>query len=1395
MKKALTLFFWLLVLLLLAAVCWGIALWNDWPPGAALFLFIGALGLYFLGQFLWRLIIGWRERSRTATPVEKPPLEVSAESALKHKWREAIALLKGSNLRRYGNPLYVLPWFMVIGRSGSGKTTALTRARLSSPLRKVNPAAEVEHTLNLEWWYFDKAIVLDTAGRYIAPEEIEADRAEWDKMLDFLGHYRAKEGLNGLMITIQADRLLNPDPDALAEEGRVIRMRIEQLIRLFDKRFPVYVLVTKCDLLYGMEAWSQLLPAGMLDQAMGYVDNEPGEEKTNETAFLDDAFLHLGTRLKRLQLAIMQRLEGSDPALLLFPSELARLQAPLKTFLRHALGDSPYLESPLVRGVFFSSGLQQGGAISAVMSDIAPQEPPHEPVLKGLFLHDLFDRVLPTDRYLLRPAAIVNHWRRISRRLGLTAWLLLMVAAAGYLSFSFVHELNTLNKMRDMYPQQLVLNGQLKHDVEALEKFRGFAYWLEKRDAQSANRLLAYNEQIVAVERRIKDNYVAMFRKYILPGLDDAFSKKVQQVVQQRLNDQLADYIQTQVRRINLVQARLAGASHEQLRAMPPLSGNVLFEMDPNMSPEAASHFNDMYVALLAWQPNDLFRQQRLAQLQAELKQIALNSSSLDWIVAWANAQPDLRRVELVDFWRGSRRPDGLPLVPTAFTRDGKARIDDFMQEVRKSAPNIASFDEKLAAFHGWYAFEKLQIWRNFAWNFSQGETTLNGENEWRGALGRLTGGDSPYQQLVNRLAGEFKDLPVEQRPSWLALNQRLFEIRNRAQQMALLTVPGTINDIGGKLLKDMASGGQAAQARAEFNAQLAAIKLYQAYAQALKQAVDDSVISPAKATKVASDFHSYDNDPNVKSALQIAYARLADLRRTIGATGQPDDEVVWSMLAGQLQVAVRYVDRQASCTLQKDWESKVLAPLQTSTGMPEVADKLYGDAGTLWAYLNGPAKPFIQRGPDAYGLNETLGQSVPFSVDFLPFINGAISRQVDQKVAKQEQKIAQQRAELDAQQQKQALQNQVKNDDAQLATLSATADKLRAASYPVTVTGLPSGLNAGAKANVLGTLLTVQCAAGSLRLNNLNFAVAESFNWSQQSCGDTTLQIKLPSFTLTRRYPGPQGFVAFLRDFQKGAHNFSADDFAASKAQLDSVAVSQITLRYRLAGQDLLLKQVAQLAQLEDDIAKAQADKQEATQALAALEQQQTQSKLQGLTVQDGAMTVKVPGRIGQCWNDEVKPAKPAKSVRQIIDELVAGKLAADASAKQAPAAPSGKGGLVTGALPASATVLQAALANAEQWLAKDGRYTVQISVSKGAHSAEARLKKFAEQVNGQQLLAYPAKRGGFVIAYGNAGSQDEANRLRAGLPAELQAFGPLVKSSQAMRAELVELRLYPAS
>ena len=96
-------------------------------------------------------------------------------------------ILRKSRLRRrFGNPLYALPWYLVIGESGSGKTTAVKNSNLHSPVSDLGRTAGISATRTCDWWFFEEAIILDTAGRYTIREDEDWTRTNGNGFLSFL---------------------------------------------------------------------------------------------------------------------------------------------------------------------------------------------------------------------------------------------------------------------------------------------------------------------------------------------------------------------------------------------------------------------------------------------------------------------------------------------------------------------------------------------------------------------------------------------------------------------------------------------------------------------------------------------------------------------------------------------------------------------------------------------------------------------------------------------------------------------------------------------------------------------------------------------------------------------------------------------------------------------------------------------------------------------------------------------------------------------------------------------------------------------------------------------------------------------------------------------------------
>ncbi len=478
--KLLKIFLVVSIVILITLLVFGLVLSLDWPWWVGLFILLAIVGLCIGFLFLRKIWLRRREQNFVQDVINQDEHHLKTLKGkerdelkeLQDKWKEAIEALRRSHLRKYGNPLYVLPWYLVIGESGSGKTTAIKSARLSSTFAEVSRTSGISGTRNCDWWFFEQAIILDTAGRWTIPIDEGRDKEEWKKFLNLLTKYRKREPINGVSVTIAADKLLEASPKTLEEDGRNIRSRIDELMRVLGFKFPIYVLVTKCDLIQGMTEFCDFLPEKSLDQPMGLINQDLS---TDVIAFQKRTINTIDERLRNLRLLLLHQREsgGSDPGILLFPEEFKNLQKGLESFLKGAFEENPYQETSILRGLFFCSGRQEGTPFSHFLNALGliGEREVLPGTNKGLFLHDFFSKILPKDRGLFAPTRRAIEWTTLTRNLGLTSWIILVMAICGMLSFSFVKNLKTLRAVSHEFVKPPMFKGEFMEDLITMDRF------------------------------------------------------------------------------------------------------------------------------------------------------------------------------------------------------------------------------------------------------------------------------------------------------------------------------------------------------------------------------------------------------------------------------------------------------------------------------------------------------------------------------------------------------------------------------------------------------------------------------------------------------------------------------------------------------------------------------------------------------------------------------------------------------------------------------------------------------------------------------------------------------------------------------------------------------------
>src|SRR6516225_3062115 len=300
---------------------------------------------------------------------------------LKTRFDEAMATLRKARFDDKAgggrNYLYQLPWYMFIGAPGSGKTTALVNSGLRFPLEGQmgkDAVKGIGGTRNCDWWFTDEAVLLDTAGRYTTQtSNREVDAAAWTGFLTLLKKFRPTQPLNGAIVTVSLSDLFTWSAAQRDDYARSVRARIQELYGTLGVRFPIYVVVTKADLLAGFAEFFGDLGREARAQVWGTTFDFPVPAGANLGTTFAAEFDAL---VARLNARLTTRMEDErDPQrramLFAFPQQFAALREMLKAFLDEAFLSSAFGEEPMVRGVYFTSGTQEGSPFDRVLGNIS----------------------------------------------------------------------------------------------------------------------------------------------------------------------------------------------------------------------------------------------------------------------------------------------------------------------------------------------------------------------------------------------------------------------------------------------------------------------------------------------------------------------------------------------------------------------------------------------------------------------------------------------------------------------------------------------------------------------------------------------------------------------------------------------------------------------------------------------------------------------------------------------------------------------------------------------------------------------------------------------------------------------------------------------------------------
>jgi len=305
---------------------------------------------------------------------------VAAElESIRARFKQAAEDLDGARFASpdgKGREIEELPWYVMIGAPGSGKTTALINSGLRFPLyaKESTPSVPgVGGTRNCDWWFSDEAVLLDTAGRYTTQDsDRKADAAAWQGFLAVLKEARPQRPLNGALVTVSVMDLLLWTKAERSKFATHVRMRLSEMYAALEARFPIYVLVTKVDMLAGFTEFFGDLDMTGRAQVWGTTFAMDIDPALIATPYARD-FAVLEERLGAEMLARLheERDLQRRASIYRFPQQFHAMGPLVGEFVAQAFGTQVNHKPLQLRGVYYTSGTQEGNPIDRVLVALA----------------------------------------------------------------------------------------------------------------------------------------------------------------------------------------------------------------------------------------------------------------------------------------------------------------------------------------------------------------------------------------------------------------------------------------------------------------------------------------------------------------------------------------------------------------------------------------------------------------------------------------------------------------------------------------------------------------------------------------------------------------------------------------------------------------------------------------------------------------------------------------------------------------------------------------------------------------------------------------------------------------------------------------------------------------
>jgi type VI secretion system protein ImpL len=249
---------------------------------------------------------------------------------------------------------YKLPWFLMVGTSESGKSSLLSGFTQDEFFDE-----DDDDEADLTWWFLKNGVVLDVKGDVLLPKDgLKANEKSWSITLNMLVRYRSEKPINGILLTIPANELYGKNKlsaDEVKKRASFISRKLNFAQNFLGLKLPVYVVITKTDLVPGFQSFCSEIPVRNRNNMLGWSCPYPIDAMYHGK-WVEEAFESIEDELNEIRMEILSEggVTTTRDGIFVFPSELLTVRDNLSFYLDSIFRSGSAEERFYLRGLYFT---------------------------------------------------------------------------------------------------------------------------------------------------------------------------------------------------------------------------------------------------------------------------------------------------------------------------------------------------------------------------------------------------------------------------------------------------------------------------------------------------------------------------------------------------------------------------------------------------------------------------------------------------------------------------------------------------------------------------------------------------------------------------------------------------------------------------------------------------------------------------------------------------------------------------------------------------------------------------------------------------------------------------------------------------------------------------------